>query len=280
MSCRTGSNAPITGSAAAITGASTEVVQKAFHALRREGERLEVPAPDPEEVAAFLRRRRDLLKETEGIPGSRKLLHKVGLSQARERAEAGEVPDGPTWHAWQNILGEAEARAEIQRRPAAIFDIDGTLSDNRPMADVPLPAPGPDANYDHWMSHTTDLDPHEWVRDATHQVDDETEKIVLTARSEQYRPMTERWLAKHHVAYDRLVMRRNDDLRPDHVYKQEALDKLERTREILFAMDDNPNVAQMWRDNDIETIVVPGYVAHQAPPPTTGQNAAATAAAK
>ena len=257
----------MTGSAAAISGAPTVVVEKAFHALRREGQRLGVPAPEPQEVAAFLARRRELLKSTSGIGETRKLLHKIGLSQAREQAEQGVVPDGPTWHAWQNILGESEARAQIERRESAIFDIDGTLSDNAPMRAVPLPAPGPDANYDEWMSHTTTLPPQEWVRDATHEVDPETDRVIITARGEKYRPMTEEWLDTIGAKYDVLEMRPNDDRRPDHEYKQEVLDRLERDRDFVFAMEDNPHVAQMWRDNDIETIVVPGYHSTLTPPP-------------
>lgn len=273
MSCRRGSNAPITGSAAAITGAPTVIVEKAFHALKREGVRLGVGAPSPEEVVGFLHARRELLKSTPGIGMTRMTLHKIGLSQARERAEDGEVPDGATWHAWQHVLGEAEARVQVERREAAIFDIDGTLSDNGPMREVPLPPPGPEANYDHWMSHTPHLGPNDWVRDATHQVDESTERVVLTARSERYRAMTEEWLARHDAKYDVLVMRPDDDRRPDHEFKQEALDRLERERDFVFAMDDNPHVAQMWRDNDIEVIVVPGFGDGVAPPPGTGGSA-------
>lgn len=265
MSCRKGTNAALTGSAAAITGAPTVVVEKAFHALKREGARLEVPSPAPDEVVAFLRRRRDLLKDTDGIPEHRKLLHKVKLSQAREAAEQGIVPDGPTWHAWQKILAESEVRAEIRRREAVIIDIDGTVANSEPMAAIPYPAPG--ESWDEWYSHTPNLQPNDWVRDATQQIGDDAEKVIITARAERYRDITEAWLDKHDVAYDKLVMRPHGDMRPDHEFKQEALDELERDREFLYAMEDNPQVAAMWAENDIETIVVPGYGAGKAPEP-------------
>lgn len=267
MSCRTDSDASVIGGTAAIVSVSIRMVTKAFNALRREGERLGVGAPDAEAAAMFLRDRRDLLRTTSEVGEALRLLHKIGLAQAREVAEAGEVPDGPTWHAWTHLLSETQIRMAFERREAVIFDIDGTLSNNIPMQHVPLPPPGPEANYDDWMSHTVDLDPNDWVRDATHEVGPNVEKIVLTARSEKYRGLTEGWLARHDVAFDRLVMRPNNDSRPDHIYKQQVLDEIEREFDVVFAIDDNPHVTQMWRDNNLATIVVPGFGEEQAPPP-------------
>lgn len=265
--CRTDSDASIIGATAAITGASKRLATKAFNALRREGERHAVATPTADIASVFLGERRDLLRTTSEVGEALRLLHKIGLAQAREVAETGEVPDGPTWHAWTHLLSEIKTRLAFPRREAVIFDIDGTLSNNIPMKHVPLPPPGPEANYDEWMSHTVDLDPNDWVRDATHEVGPNVEKIVLTARSEKYRALTEAWLARHNVAYDRLIMRPNDDSRPDHEYKQQVLDEIEREFDVVFAIDDNPHVTQMWRDNDLATIVVPGFAHEQAPPP-------------
>lgn len=272
LSYRTDSDASVIGATAAITGTSKRLVTKAFNALRREGERLAVAAPEVEAAAEFLCQRRNLLRDTSEVGEALRLLHKIGFAQAREVVETGEVPDGPTWHAWTRLLSETKARIAFPRREAVIFDIDGTLSNNIPMKHVPLPPPGPEANYDDWMSHTVDLDPNDWVRDATHEVGPDVEKIVLTARSEKYRALTEAWLARHDVAYDRLIMRPNDDSRPDHEYKQQVLDEIEREFDVVFAIDDNPHVTQMWRDNDLATIVVPGFAHEQAPPPPSVTN--------
>lgn len=277
MHCRTDSNAQVIGSAAAISGAPLHVVEKAFGALYRQGLRHNATTPDTPEVAGFLHSLRETIKDANGVAENVRLLRKVGLSQVREQVEAGDLPDGPTWFAWEHLLAEATERAAIERRPAAIFDIDGTLSDNAPMAAVPFPValPGEKVNFDEWMSHTVDLDVNEWVRDATHEVSADTVKVIITARNEKYHDMTVAWLARHNVAYDILIMRPNHDQRPDHDYKQQVLDELERTYDFAFAMDDNPHVAQMWRDNGIETIVVPGYETVHAPDPS--QSAPATA---
>lgn len=273
MHCRTDSNTQIIGSASVLSGTPVHVVEKAFGALYREGLRRTAPtdAVHTGEVTAFLHARREQIKAAEQVSGNQRLLYKVGLAQVREQVELGEVlPDPATWYAWQTILDEAIARGQIERRAAAIFDIDGTLSNNAPMASVPFPValPGEKINFDEWMRHTVDLDVNEWVRDATHEVSEDTVKIIITARDEKYREMTEAWLARHNVAYDILIMRPNHDQRPDHIYKQQVLDELERIYDFAFAMDDNPHVAQMWRDNGIETIVVPGYETVHAPEPT------------
>ena len=270
MHCRTDSNAQVIGSAAALSGTALYVVEKAFGALYREGLRADAEAPLASEVASWLRDRREQVKSAPDMATNQRLLYKIGLAQVREHIEAGEVlPDGATWYAWQRILDEAIERGKIKRKRAAIIDIDGTLSDNSPMKDVPFPvaAPGEAANFDEWMTHTVNLEANEWVRDATHEIDAETVKVIITARNERYEDITREWLGRIDAAYDVLVMRPDGDPRPDHEFKQEVLDLLEREYDFDFAMDDNPFVAQMWRDNGIETIVVPGYDKVHAPAP-------------
>jgi hypothetical protein len=280
MHCRTDSNAQVIGSAAALSGTPLYVVEKAFGALYREGLRADAAPADAAAVAAWVHARREQVKDAPDMGTNQRLLYKIGLAQVREQVEAGEVlPDGATWYAWQRILDEAIERGKIKRKRAAIYDIDGTLSDNGPMKDVPFPvaAPGEAPNFDEWMTYTVDLEANEWVRDATHEVDEDTTRIIITARNERYGDLTKAWLARIDARYEILEMRPDGDPRPDHEFKQEVLDRLEREYDFDFAMDDNPFVAQMWRDNGIETIVVPGYDKVHAPAPNTAPNEASTA---
>jgi len=71
--------------------------------------------------------------------------------------------------------------------------------------------------------------------------------ILLTGRPDSYRPHTERWLKKHNISYDMLLMRDKDDWRPgaevkEEIFRAEILGKYK----ILVAIDDNPKIVKMW----------------------------------
>ena len=73
--------------------------------------------------------------------------------------------------------------------------------------------------------------------------------VVLSGRSAVCRDLTLGWLDRHSVPYQELVMRPEDDQRPDDVLKAE----LYRTQvlgryNVLGVIDDRPKVCRMWRD--------------------------------
>lgn len=81
--------------------------------------------------------------------------------------------------------------------------------------------------------------------------------FILTARSESLRATTSKWLAAHDVPFDELLMRPTGNRQADHVLKKEMLTDLKRRYklnqpgglEIVLAVDDDPKVVQMYRDN-------------------------------
>ena len=76
-------------------------------------------------------------------------------------------------------------------------------------------------------------------------------KIVLcSGRSEQYRPETVEWLARHGVPYDELLLRRDKDKRSDAVVKRELLSGMDRAK-ILFVVEDRRGVVEMWRSEGL-----------------------------
>lgn len=107
----------VTAYAAALTGLSRDETHEAFEALRAEG--AEMAAPSRGEVDSFL--------ETQQF----RVQHEPSLSAAKRtsilnrlRAAVGRVtPDGATFHAWKNVVGEAWART--RRRAAAVFLVSG-----------------------------------------------------------------------------------------------------------------------------------------------------------
>jgi hypothetical protein len=72
--------------------------------------------------------------------------------------------------------------------------------------------------------------------------------ILVTGRFEKYRSQTETWLAKHHIVYEHLYMRKNGDFRKDTVVKKEYYEKSIRgTFDVLFVLEDRDQAVAMWR---------------------------------
>lgn len=141
---------------------------------------------------------------------------------------------------------------------AVLFDIDGTL-----------------ANCDHRLHHL-DGEVKDWESFFAAQVDDtpiaavaelnhllsyannDKERIALlivTARPEQYREVTEQWLDRHQIWYYHVYMRKEGDYRPDNVAKADILNEvLEDGYEPFLVIDDRPQVVEMWRSFGITTL--------------------------
>lgn len=76
--------------------------------------------------------------------------------------------------------------------------------------------------------------------------------ILCSGRGEQERPVTEAWLDKHQIPYDRLYMRTEKDYRADDIIKEELLDRMIADGyrpELVF--DDRDRVVKMWRRRKI-----------------------------
>lgn len=73
--------------------------------------------------------------------------------------------------------------------------------------------------------------------------------IFITARPEEWREATEKWLARHvGVEWGRLFMRDVGDGRPDTVIKLEIFDREIRERyNVVGVFEDSDRVASMWR---------------------------------
>lgn len=80
------------------------------------------------------------------------------------------------------------------------------------------------------------------------------EIIFVSARPEDYREVTEEWLAKHcPLPYATLIMRKANDKREDSIVKQQILDTYFKGKYPIYrVIDDRPRVIRMWRDNGLE----------------------------
>lgn len=83
--------------------------------------------------------------------------------------------------------------------------------------------------------------------------------IFLTARDEECFDETLDWLRKHNFPLMNymLLMRKHNDFRPSTVVKKELYETYIKGKlNVLCAFDDNSDVIQMWRDNDIKALQV------------------------
>lgn len=72
--------------------------------------------------------------------------------------------------------------------------------------------------------------------------------ILLSGREDKYREPTLRFLAKHQIDYDLLLMRTTNDFRKDNIIKRELFEQeIQGKYFINFLLDDRNQVVDMWR---------------------------------
>lgn len=72
--------------------------------------------------------------------------------------------------------------------------------------------------------------------------------ILVSGRMDTYKPQTLKWLEKHQIPYDELIMRREKDMRKDSMIKREIFDNhIKENYYVEFVLDDRNQVVDMWR---------------------------------
>jgi predicted kinase len=150
-----------------------------------------------------------------------------------------------------------------QERQMVVFDMDGTLTNldhRRPIVmDVPE---GEKPDWDKFFSQcdkdTVRPDIMDRLRAAYLSG---MEVVICSARPEEYREMTERWLELNGAwtevngqkvpMYTRLIMRKRKDYRKDNIVKKEMLDHYLDKTKIVKWYDDRPVVIRMLQENGV-----------------------------
>jgi hypothetical protein len=129
-------------------------------------------------------------------------------------------------------------------RPIVVVDIDGTIADVAHRLHYVR-----DRGRKDWKRFFAAMDDDRpipetiaWVRDLAR----DHEIVLVTGRPEEFRGITERWLQREQVPYQRLLMRRAGDRRPDFVAKEDLVRTLD-LRRIAFAIDDRLPVCERYR---------------------------------
>jgi hypothetical protein len=125
-------------------------------------------------------------------------------------------------------------------RDCVIFDLDGTfafLGDRSP--------------YDGSRSEGDEINAAvQFVYEAIRAGKPETAVLLVSGREERWRPETERWLARHNVAYDALYLRPTGDRRKDTVVKREIFERhIAGQFTVLVVFEDRDQVVRLWRDD-------------------------------
>lgn len=146
---------------------------------------------------------------------------------------------------------------------AIIVDLDGTLCQSQHVAEFTATCGTVDWNA--WAESTAFAPRNEWCSEIVHAFADRGYLILfLTARSgtERHREITEEWLKNHgfgHLKY-KLIMRDENDRRPDVVIKEELLrSSILPNYHVEFAIDDKRSVCNMWRNFDIPALHCADY---------------------
>jgi phosphoglycolate phosphatase-like HAD superfamily hydrolase len=149
--------------------------------------------------------------------------------------------------------------------PVVGFDVDGTLADNRARLTAKLAAGNDDAAWEVYNSRMGEDTPYDKIIAQADLLSTKYPIVFLTGREEQYRQLTERWLANymqcvsHGAAHHptRLYMRATGDRRPNPVVKKELLAQLHADGgKLLRVYEDDPRSVEMFQELGIPVVVV------------------------
>ena len=142
------------------------------------------------------------------------------------------------------------------KRDAILVDLDGTLADITHRRHFVQTHPKNWKAFSEAMVFDKPNPAVEFVYRAICHYKYETDIIIVSGRSDEYREKTEKWLMYNAFNYDSLYMRKEGDYRDDSIVKGEIADEIEKTHNILFVFDDRPRVVRSWQKRGIWTFDV------------------------
>lgn len=81
--------------------------------------------------------------------------------------------------------------------------------------------------------------------------------IILTGRKKnEYQSVTVKWLSDNGILHDRLIMQEWNTAEKNHVFKKKKLEELKEQYDILFVVDDNPDMIPVCKELWITLLAV------------------------
>lgn len=138
----------------------------------------------------------------------------------------------------------------MTKRNCIIFDLDGTICDVAHRRQFVATKP---RNWDAWnkgLVNDTPIPAVKFVYQALrHQY--ESDLIIVSGRSDDYKEQTIKWLTDNEIFYDEIYMRKYKDHRDDSIVKGEIADEIQKTHNIICVFDDRKRVVDMWINRGI-----------------------------
>ena len=154
-------------------------------------------------------------------------------------------------------LNSPDSRTQFD---AVIFDIDGTLADVSKLRREWLYSEDHKMDFQGFHAASADAPVIPWVREAALRTDAQgVSVVVVTGRASRWRHHTAWWLALNNIPSDALLMRADNDNRPDPIVKTNMLNQIQLEWNPIWAFDDNPSTIPVWQKARIPVTVVPGW---------------------
>ncbi len=136
-----------------------------------------------------------------------------------------------------------------EKPKAVVWDLDGTLSDDRARAHFVEVEQGRKRDWRSYFDAIDEDPPIAASMEILRALHAQGLRIVfLTGRPEYTRPKTERWLQANGLTdYDRLLMRPGREFRPAGEFKVEVIASLREEFELVCAFEDRIDVAEALR---------------------------------
>lgn len=132
-----------------------------------------------------------------------------------------------------------------------VCDIDGTIADVEHRRHYVQKEPKD------WKGFFSEMDKDPVREDVKAQLKELEEAgydiVFVSARPDDYREVTEKWLMEN-MGYNFVLMRRAGDKRPDVEVKQEIYDRYLKQYNVVKVFDDRPLVIRMWQENGLQVV--------------------------
>jgi FMN phosphatase YigB (HAD superfamily) len=132
----------------------------------------------------------------------------------------------------------------VSKPNAVIVDLDGTLVE---ISSIRHHVEKPKSDFDQFHRLSVDCPPRSVALEILETYRRQGLKVlIVSARSEKYRSLTNMWLAINQIECDELLMRQIGDSRPDVEVKTAMLARLRSKYFICAALDDRPELIENW----------------------------------